>query len=73
VLRALLLDAYNENRGAGFSFINIGLAVDDPLTGALSGLHAQHTDVWGLVTAPGGRYEGPALTDRPLQHEIALV
>ncbi len=73
VLRSLLITAYNEHRGHGFSFFNIGLAVDDPLSGALSGLLAQHTDVEGFVTAPGGGYAGPPLTDRPLHHEIALV
>ena len=72
-LRALVLTAYNDSRGAGHSLINIGLAVDDPLTAAMSGLLAQHTDVHGLVTTPGGGYAGPSLTGRPLHHEIALV
>lgn len=72
-LRALLLTAYNDSRGQGYSFFNVGLAVDDPLTAALSGLLAQHTDIWGCVTAPGGAYTGPPLAGRPLHHEIALV
>ena len=40
VLRALLLATYDRMRGGGYSFITIGLEVDDPLMGALKGLFA---------------------------------
>jgi GNAT superfamily N-acetyltransferase len=67
-LHSLLLAAYDDYRGAGYSFVNIGLATDDPLTRAVTGLLAQHTDVWAMVAGPGDDYHG-----RPLHHEIALV
>lgn len=73
VLRALLLTAYGDYRGSGYSFVNVGLAVDDPLCAAVDGLLAQHTDINGLVATPTGRYAGPPLAGRPLHHEIALV
>ncbi|MDQ3610111.1 MAG: GNAT family N-acetyltransferase [Actinomycetota bacterium] len=68
VLRSLLLAAYDDHRGQGCSFLNIGLSLDDPLTAGVRGLMAQHTDVLGLVAGSAAAYTG-----RPLHHEIALV
>lgn len=73
VLRSLLVHAYNEARGDGYSFLTIGLDVRDPLTAALSGLLAQPTDIWACMATVGGPYRGPDITDRPVHHEIALV
>jgi hypothetical protein len=73
VLRALLIHAYNAYRGGNHSFITIGLDVRDPLSAALHGLMAQSTDVGAYVWTPAGDYAGPALDDRPLHFEIALV
>jgi hypothetical protein len=73
VLRALLLHAYGAWRGKGYSVLNVGLDVRDPLTAALTGLLAQPTDVNAYITTPGGRYAGPSLGHLPLHHEIALV
>jgi S-adenosylmethionine-diacylglycerol 3-amino-3-carboxypropyl transferase len=72
VLRALVVDAYNELRGSGYSFFSVGLDVADPLSGALSGLLAQPTDIWACV-ATGDAAGGPSLDGRPVHHEIALV
>ena len=73
VLRSLILRAYNELRGRGYSFFTIGLDTRDPLASALRGLLAQPTDVHAYVSVPAGEYTGPALDDRPLHFEIALV
>lgn len=73
VLRALLLQVYSAMRGKGYSVLNVGLDVRDPLSAAVNGLLAQPTDVHAYITTPAGRYDGPALDDRPLHHEIALV
>lgn len=73
VLRSLLVHAYNELRGRGYSFFTIGLDVRDPLAAACSGLLAQPTDVWAFQATLSGERRGPALDDRPLHHEIALV
>ena len=73
VLRALLLHAYGELRGTGYSFLTIGLDVRDPLTKALSGLLAQPTDIWACAATSDGGFTGTGLTDRPVHHEIALV
>jgi ribosomal protein S18 acetylase RimI-like enzyme len=73
VLRALLLHARDELRGAGYSFFAVGLDRRDPLAAALAGLWAQPTDVRAYVTTAAGGYAGPPLDDRPLHHEIALV
>jgi GNAT superfamily N-acetyltransferase len=72
VLRALLVEAYNTTRGKGYSFLNLGLDVDDPLTSALSGLFAQPTDIWFCVatSASGDR---PLVGEGPVHHEVALV
>jgi hypothetical protein len=72
VLRALVVDAYNNLRGSGYSFFSVGLDVTDPLSKALSGLLAQPTDIWaGVATLDGAG--GPSLDGRPVHHEIALV
>lgn len=73
VLRALLLHAYDEFRGRGYSFFSLGLDLRDKLKSALSGLCAQPTDVHAYLTTPGGGYEGPIPADRPLYYEIGLV
>lgn len=73
VLRALLLHAYNELRGKGYSFITVGLDLHDPLRSALAGLLAQPTDVWACVANASGAYVGPDLARRPVHAEIALV
>jgi len=72
VLRALVVHIYNENRRRGFSFLNVGLDVTDPLAPALKGMLAQPTDIWVCVAALEG---GPTGTcdGRPTHHEIALV
>ncbi|MGI8758354.1 MAG: DUF3419 family protein, partial [Acidimicrobiales bacterium] len=49
VLRALVVDTYNELRGSRYSFFSIGLDVADPLSAALSGLLAQPTDIWACL------------------------
>jgi len=73
VLRSLVVSAYNELRGQGYSFLTIGLDVRDPLSTALSGLLAQPTDIWACMATVGGPYRGPDLAGRPVHHEIALV
>ena len=73
VLRSLLAHAHRSLRGRGYSFFTVGLDVRDPLHAALDGFRAQSTAVDAYVGAPTGRYAGPALDDRPLHHEIALV
>lgn len=74
ILRALVVSAYNGSRRRGFSFLNIGLDLADPLTAALDGLLAQPTDVWVCVAHLGDGTGGPAPADgRPVHHEIALV
>jgi len=71
VLRSLVVDAYNDNRRRGFSFLNVGLDVADPLAAGLEGLLAQPTDVWICVATSGG--PPPPLDGRPSHHELALV
>jgi hypothetical protein len=73
VLRALLVAAYNQRQGRGWSFFTVGLDVTDPLTAACRGLLAQPTDVWAFQATLGAERRRPALDDRPLHHEIALV
>ena len=46
--------------------------MNDPLTGALSGLFAQPTDIWFCVATLGGRVS-PVPDHLPVHHEIALV
>ena len=73
VLRTLLLHAYNELRGNGYSFLTIGLDVRDPLSSALSGLLSQPTDIWACMATTDGTFTESDLTTRPVHHEIALV
>ena len=73
VLRALLLQIYAAKRTNGYSCLNVGLDIRDPLAAALHGLLAQPTDVHAYITTPSGRYAGPPLDDRPLHYETALV
>lgn len=73
VLRSLLVHAYNELRGTGYSFFSVGLDATDSLGSAFSGLLAQATDVWACVATSGDAYDGPALDERPVHHEISLV
>jgi hypothetical protein len=73
VLRALLIDAHNELRHSGVSFMNIGLDLKDPLANALSGLFAQPTDVNAYVLAMRSGLTPEAMDGRPLHYEIALV
>ena len=73
VLRTLLLNAYNELRGEGYSFLTIGLDIRDPLAAALSGLLSQPTDIWACMASSDGTFTGSDLTARPVHHEIALV
>ena len=73
ILRALLLHVYAARRGDGYSCLNVGLDLRDPLTHALDGLLAQPTDIHAYITTPSGLYTGPALDGRPLHYETALV
>lgn len=73
VLRALLLHIYAAKRADGYSCLNVGLDVRDPLTAALHGLLAQPTDIHAYITTPAGTYTGPPLGTRPLHYETALV
>lgn len=73
VLRALLVDAHNELRHSGCSFVNLGLDVRDPLSHALAGLFAQPTDVNVYLLALRSGVAPEVLDRRPLHYEIALV
>jgi hypothetical protein len=71
VLGALVRHAHNAFRARGYSFLNVGLDVTDPLAAGLRGLLAQPTDVWVCVATLGG--PAPPLDGRPTYHELALV
>ena len=73
VMRALVVGAYNEWRGRGYSFFTVGLDVRDPLRRALGGLLAQPADIGAYVTTPCGPYRGQPFDERPLHFEIALA
>jgi hypothetical protein len=73
VLRALIVSAYNELRGSGCSFLNLGLDVRDPLTAAMRALFAQPTDVNAYVLTTRNGVLPQALDARPMHYEIALV
>ena len=73
VLRTLVTSMYAARHGRGYACLNIGLDVRDPLASALTGIHAQPTDVHAYIATPAGAYAGPRLDDRPVHHEIALV
>lgn len=66
VLRTLLLTAYNELRGQGYSFLTIGLDLRDPLSSAPSGLFSQPTDIWACMATSDGTFTGSDLTSRPV-------
>jgi GNAT superfamily N-acetyltransferase len=73
VLRALVVDAYNDSRRWGFSFLNVGLDAADPLAAGLKGLLAQPTDIWVCVAFLEEPPPGLVGDGRPTHHEIALV
>lgn len=73
VLRALLLRAYAMHRGSESLLLTVTLDTRDPLNAALAGFFAQPTLVRAYITTPSGIYAGPALSDRPLHFESALV
>ena len=73
VLRALIISGYNELRGSGCSFMNVGLDRRDPLSAAMDGLVAQPTDVNAYIVTSRGGVTPEHLDDRPLHNEIALV
>ncbi len=73
VLRALIISGYNEQRGSGCSFMNVGMDRRDPLSAAVDGLFAQPTDVNAYIVAPRRGVMPEHLDERPLHNEIALV
>ena len=73
VLRALVISAYNELRGSGCSFMNLGLDRRDCLSAAMDGLFAQPTDLNAYIVAPRRGVIPEQLDERPLHNEIALV
>ncbi len=73
VLRALIISGYNEQRGSGCSFMNVGMDRRDPLSAAVDGLFAQPTDVNAYIVAPRTGVIPEHLDERPLHNEIALV
>ncbi len=73
VLRALVISAYNELRGSGCSFMNLGLDRRDPLSAAMEGLFAQPTDLNAYIVTTRRGVIPEQLDERPLHNEIALV
>ncbi len=73
VLRALVLAAHDRLRGADRIFLNVGLDAREALGSALHGLLATPTAIHAYATMPRGAWDGPALDDRPLHFETALV
>ena len=73
VLRALISRPHYELSGKGYSFFMIGLDSRFPLSTALKGMLAVPMETLASVAMPTGRYTGPALDDRPLHFEIALM
>lgn len=73
VLRALLLRARAEARAGGYSFLSLALDACDPLNRSFRGIWTQETRVHAYVTTAAGSYDGPALDERPLHFETALV
>jgi hypothetical protein len=69
----MVLHIYDGKYRDGYSCLNVGLDVRDPLTRALDGLLAQPTDIHAYITTPSGVYRGPPLATRPLHYETALV
>jgi hypothetical protein len=72
VLRALLTEGARR-RPDDCRWLRIALDERDPLGRAFSGLRTRITTFDAHVTTPEGRYRGPALDDRPLHFEAALV
>lgn len=73
VLRALVLAAYHRLRGSDLVFMNVALDSREPFVTALRGLLASPTAVHAYATMARGEWIGPALNDRPLHFETALV
>jgi len=73
VLRSLILAAYDHLRGSDRVFVNVTLDAREPIVAALRGLLATPTVIHAYATMPRGAWEGPALDDRPLHFETALV
>ncbi len=73
VLRTLVLGAYDRLRGSDRVFMNVALDAREPIVAALRGLLATPTAIHAYATMPRGAWEGPALDDRPLHFETALV
>ncbi|HVF40838.1 MAG TPA: hypothetical protein VM939_13140 [Gemmatimonadaceae bacterium] len=73
VLRAIAIESHNSLRHAGYSFINFGLDVEDPLTAAFDGLFAQPTDINACVSPPFAPFNGNVRSALPFHYEIALV
>ena len=73
VLRAILTSAYSELRSTRCSFMNVGLDVRDPLSGAISGFLAQPTDVNAYMMRIRSGVVPEPLDSRPIHYEIALV
>jgi len=73
VLRALVLAAYDRLRGSDRVFMNVALDAGETITAALAGLLAAPTAIHAYATMPRGTWDGPALDDRPLHFETALV
>lgn len=69
---ALAVECSNA-RGKGFSFLNIGLDVTDPLAVATKGMFARPVDVWICTASPAGAAEDRVFEPGPFHHEIALV
>lgn len=73
VLRALVLATYDQMRGSDRVFMNVTLDAREPIVAALRGLLATPTAIHAYATTPRGAWDGPALDDRPLHFETALV
>ena len=73
VLRALVLAMYDQLRGSDRVFMNVTLDAREPIVSALRGLLATPTAIHAYATTPRGAWDGPALDDRPLHFETALV
>jgi hypothetical protein len=72
VLRSLLAEGARR-RPHDCRWLRIALDERDPLSRAFSGLRTRFTTLDAHVTTPEGGYRGPALDDRPLHFEAALV
>ena len=73
VLRALVLAAYDRMRASDRVFMNVALDSRESLAPAFRGLLATPTAIHAYATMPRGEWVGPALDDRPLHFETALV